>query len=257
MGGLLAGILFSRSLAGFLGQWLGWREVFGLAALMTLGMTLRLVVLPRSPAALRPLSYAELLRSLAPLLAREPILQLHSLLGFFGFGAFSVFWTTLAFYLAARPEHFGGNAVGLFGLIAVAGATAAPISGRLSEQVSARWVNGASLTLMVLGFLLMLLADYSLFWLGVGVFLMDAGTQGNHISNQTRIYTLEPHLRSRVTSIYMVSSFVGAATGSALGALAWAQWHWAGVCVLGTTMAALALGILLIGSRETQTPNAS
>jgi len=40
MGGLLIGILFSRSAAGFLGQWLGWREVFGFAALMTLLMTL-------------------------------------------------------------------------------------------------------------------------------------------------------------------------------------------------------------------------
>jgi predicted MFS family arabinose efflux permease len=250
MGGLLIGILFSRSAAGFLGQWLGWREVFGFAALLTLLMTLVLLLLPRSPAASHQLSYAELLRSLAPLLAREPILQRHSLLGFFGFGAFSVFWTTLAFYLAARPEHFGGNAVGLFGLIAVAGATAAPISGRLSEQLSARWINGASLTLMALGFLLMLLADQSLLWLGLGVFLMDAGAQGSHISNQTRVYALAPHLRSRITSIYMVSSFVGAAAGSALGALVWAQWHWTGVCLLGAAISVLAFGILLIWSEK-------
>ncbi len=250
MGGLLIGILFSRSAAGFLGQWLGWREVFGFAALSTLLMTLVLVTMPRSPVVSHQLSYAELLRSLAPLLAREPILQRHSLLGFFGFGAFSVFWTTLAFYLAGRPEHFGGNAVGLFGLIAVAGAMAAPISGRLSEQLSARWVNGASLTLMALGFLVMLLADQSLLWLGIGVFLMDAGAQGNHISNQTRIYTLAPHLRSRVTSVYMVTSFVGAAAGSALGALAWAQWHWTGVCLLGAAMSVLAFGILLIWPEE-------
>ena len=131
-------------------------------------------------------------------------------------------------------------------MIAVAGALAAPISGRLSEQLSARWVNGVSLTLMALGFLLMLFADQSLLWLGVGVFLMDAGAQGNHISNQTRIYALAPHLRSRITSIYMVSSFVGASAGSALGALVWAQWHWTGVCLLGAAMPVLALGILLI-----------
>ena len=99
---------------------------------------------------------------------------------------------------------------------------------------------------MALGFLLMLLADQSLLWLGAGVFLMDAGAQGSHISNQTRVYALAPHLRSRITSIYMVSSFVGAATGSALGALVWAQWHWTGVCLLGVAMSALAFGILLI-----------
>jgi len=109
MGGLLVRILFSRSAAGFLGQWLGWREVFGFAALLNLLMALVLVVLPRSPTVSHHLSYVELIRSIAPLLARESILKRHSLLGAFGFGAFSVFWTTLAFYLAARPEHLGAT----------------------------------------------------------------------------------------------------------------------------------------------------
>jgi predicted MFS family arabinose efflux permease len=92
----------------------------------------------------------------------------------------------------------------------------------------------------------MLRADQSLLWLGAGVFFMDAGAQGSHISNQTRVYALAPHPRSRITSIYMVSSFVGAAAGSALGALAWARWHWTGVCPLGFAMSVLAFGILLI-----------
>lgn len=252
MGGLLIGVLFSRSAAGFLGQWLGWREVFGVGAILTLLIALGLGLLPRSPAIARRLSYPELLRSLGPLLAREPILQRHALMGALSFGAFSVFWTTLVFYLAARPEHFGGNVVGLFGLIAVAGAAAAPISGHYSDRLSARWVNGISLALMTLAFLLMLLADQSLYWLGVGVFLMDAGTQGNQISNQTRIYTLAPHLRNRITSVYMVIYFLGGAAGAALGAWAWMEWQWVGVCLLGAVMSALGLGILFTGQGTTR-----
>jgi len=250
MSGLLIGILFSRSVAGFLGHWLGWREVFGFGAAVTLLIALALCALPSSAPSSHPLSYAELLCSLGPLLAREPILRRHALLGALGFGAFSAFWTTLAFYLAARPEHFGSDMVGIFGLVAVAGATAAPVSGRLSDRFSARVVNGNSLALMTGAFLLMLLADRSLLWLGVGVFLMDAGTQGSHISNQTRIYGLAPELRNRVTSIYMVISFLGGAAGSALAASAWAKWHWPGVCVLGAGLAAIALGVLLYGTRK-------
>ena len=101
MEGLLVGILFARSAAGFLGQWLGWREVFG--AGLTLVMALALLTLPASPPSSGKASYSALLRSLAPLLAREPILQRHALIGSCGFGAFSAFWTTIAFYLAARP----------------------------------------------------------------------------------------------------------------------------------------------------------
>jgi predicted MFS family arabinose efflux permease len=241
MGGLLIGILFARSAAGFLGEWLGWRGMFGVGAALTLIITLCLGTLPRSRRPSRSISYGELLRSLAPLLAREPVLQRHALIGALGFGAFSAFWTTLAFYLAARPEHYGGNMVGLFGLIAVAGAVAAPISGHLSDRFSARIVNGTSLVLMAGAFLMMSLADASLLWLVGAVFVMDAGVQGNQISNQTRIYTLAPELRNRITSVYMVIYFLGGAIGSALGSQAWAVWHWTGVWVLGAAMSAFGL----------------
>jgi predicted MFS family arabinose efflux permease len=244
MGGLLIGVLFSRSAAGFLGQWLGWREVFGIGAGLTLLVTLALGTLPRSPAPSRHLSYRELLGSLGPLLAREPVLQRHGLIGALSFAAFSAFWTTLVFYLAARPEHFGGNAVGLFGLVAIAGAAAAPVSGRLSERWSAQVVNGTSLGILTVSFLLMLPADRSLGWLIAGVFLMDAGAQSNQISNQTRIYALAPELRNRITSVYMVIYFLGGAVGAALGAGAWVEGHWTGVCLLGAGLGLLGLGVL-------------
>ena len=245
MAGLLIGILFSRSVAGFLGDWLGWRLVFACAAGLALVIALCLTAIPGSAGASRGLSYGALLGTLVPLLKREPVLRRHATLAFLGFGAFSAFWTTISFYLAARPEQFGAKMVGLIGLVAVAGAVAAPLSGRLSDRFSARAVNGVSLGLMVSGFLVMLLADHSLLWLIVGVFIMDAGAQGSHISNQTRIYQLAPELRNRLTSVYMVIGFLGGAVGSALGAWTWAKWQWPGVCWLGAGLSALAVVILL------------
>ncbi len=134
-------------------------------------------------------------------------MQRHAIIGALGFGAFSAFWTTLAFYLGNRPEHFDSQATGLFGLVGVAGALAAPISGRMSDRFEARIVNGAALALVVVSFLLMRLADYSLIWLVVGVFLMDAGVQASQISNQTRIYAISTELRNRINSVYMVCYF--------------------------------------------------
>ena len=253
MGGLIIGILFARSAAGFIGQWLGWRAVFGLGAGITLVMTLALLCLPASPRTANPVSYAGLIRSLGPLLAREPILQRHSLIGALGFGAFSAFWTTIAFYLAARPEHFGGNMVGIFGLIGAAGACAAPVSGHFSDRHDARTVNGISLVVMTFSFLLMALADKSLVWLVLGAFFMDAGAQANQISNQTRIYTLAPEQRNRITSVYMVIYFMGGAAGSALGSRAWAAGQWTALCLLGAAMALAGLLVLFTwAQRETK-----
>jgi predicted MFS family arabinose efflux permease len=240
MGGLFIGILFSRVAGGFLGDLLGWRLVFALGSAFTFILAGTLFSLLPSQHPASRLSYSKLLASLFPLLKREPVLRRHAFMGALGFGAFSAFWTTLSFYLANRPEHFGGQAVGLFGLVAIVGAAVAPLAGWLSDRFSARAVNGTSLLVIVLSFLLMTRADSSLFWLVAGVFLMDAGVQTNQISNQTRIYALAPDLRNRITSVYMFLYFLGGAIGSALGAEAWMHWRWPGVCLVGMSMALVA-----------------
>ena len=184
------------------------------------------------------------------MLLREPVLRRHALLGALGFGAFSAFWTTLAFYLAARPEHYGSEVVGLFGLVGIAGAAIAPLSGYLADRYSVRLVNGSSLFVVVISFALMACADASIGWLVLGVLLMDAGVQTNQISNQTRIYALAPELRNRITSIYMFSYFLGGAIGSAIGAQAWMTWHWTGVCLAAGGMAGVAMIVSLVAPRR-------
>jgi nitrate/nitrite transporter NarK len=82
-----------------------------------------------------------LLHPIAP--PESPVVQRHAIIGALGFGGFSAFWTTLAFYLANRPENFDSQITGLFGLVGVAGAMVAPVSGRLSDRFEARIVNGA------------------------------------------------------------------------------------------------------------------
>jgi predicted MFS family arabinose efflux permease len=84
----------------------------------------------------------------------------------------------------------------------------------------------------------------------VGVVLMDAGIQGSHISNQTRIYGLNAALRNRLNSVYMVSSFIGGAFGSTLGSWAWTHSGWQGVCWCGTAFGVAGLIPLLMQGRK-------
>lgn len=115
----------------------------------------------------------------------------------------------------------------------MAGALAAPLSGRLADRHDVRLVHGTALVLVVAAFVLMGFAGHSLVALAAGVVLMDAGVQGSHISNQTRIYGLNATLRNRVNAIYMVVYFIGGAFGSALGSWALAHGGWSGVCWCG------------------------
>jgi predicted MFS family arabinose efflux permease len=81
---------------------------------------------------------------------------------------------------------------------------------------------------------------HTLWGLVLGVVVLDAGVQAGHVTNQSRIHSLLPEARNRLTTVYMVAFFLGGAVGSALGAYAWQRWRWSGVCTVGIVMPLLA-----------------
>ncbi|WP_224363417.1 MFS transporter [Hyalangium versicolor] len=248
MSGLLIGILLSRTAAGFVGTHLGWREMFwiGAALMLVLAVVLR-VALPAQPA-VADMSYGALLHSLGGLVRNEPVLRLHSLIGALTFGSFGAFWATLALYLQNMPEHYSPQVAGLFGAVGVVGAAAAPLVGRYADVRGDRKINMLAISVLLVSFVVLALLGQWLWGIALGVILLDLGAQANHISNQTRVFALRPEARSRLNTIYMVSYFVGGATGSWLGTAAWMRFGWAGVCLVGGGMALAGLIVLGLGS---------
>jgi predicted MFS family arabinose efflux permease len=243
MSGLLIGILLSRTVSGLVGAHLGWRSIYFIAggAMVALSILLR-IALPVQPPE-RQVRYIDLLRSLPGLVKREPLLRRHALLGALAFASFSAFWTTLAFLLSTPPYHYGSDVAGLFGIVGVAGALAAPLAGRVADRRGTRVVNGLALACVLLSWIVFGLVWRSLFGIAVGVVLLDAGVQASHISNQTRVLGLSAEERNRLNTVYMVSYFAGGATGSMLGAAAFASFGWPGVAVLGLALIVAALAV--------------
>ncbi len=241
MSGLLIGILLSRTVSGLLGARFGWRAVYFMAAglMFLMAVVLRLRIPAQHPEKRVP--WEELYRSIASLVRREPVLRQHAVLGALTFGAFSVFWSTLAFHLAALPAHYGSAVTGAFGVVGVVGALAAPLVGRFADRRDPRIINGAAIATVAASFGVLALAGASLLGIAVGVILLDVGAQANHISNQTRIFALDPALRNRLNTVYMVSYFAGGAAGSWLGASAFARFGWGGVCATGAALGVVAL----------------
>ncbi|AUW94669.1 MFS transporter [Sulfobacillus thermotolerans] len=247
MSGLLIGILGARTVSGFVGDWLGWRRVYELAGLLMLifaGATAR--IFPRSEPHHHGLRYAGLLRSLGPLIRQEPELVRASLTGAALFGAFSAFWTTLTFRLGLAPYHYSASIIGLFGLLGIAGASAAPVAGRLADKRDPRITVTASIGLVALAYLWMGPLSGHLWALIVGIIVLDLGVQSGQISNQSRIYALRPNARARVNTVYMVTYFLGGSLGSGVASWAWGIAGWTGVTVagLGMTVAAAIVHIV-------------
>jgi predicted MFS family arabinose efflux permease len=243
MSGLLIGILLARTVSGFVTANFGWRAVYWMAAALMVALTVTLWRLLPRDAPGPGLPYPALLRSLWGLLRAEPALREAAWLGALSFGAFNVFWITLALFLAGPPYHYGSAAVGLFGLVGVAGALGASLAGRLADRIDARLTTGAALALMLVAFALFGLAGKELWGLLAGVVVLDLGAQVTHISNQTRIYSLHAAARNRYNTVYMVAYFIGGAGGSALGLWGWTQAGWPGVCGIGLALAAVALAV--------------
>jgi predicted MFS family arabinose efflux permease len=241
MSGLLVGILLSRTVSGVVGAHLGWRATYVVAAglMVALAAVLRAALPAQAPPTNVP--WAGLVATLPRLVRDEPLLRRHTLLGALTFGAFSVFWTTLAFHLERPPLGYGSDVAGLFGIVGVAGAVAAPLAGRLADRFGSHLVNLGAIAIVLVSFPVLAVGAMSLAGLAAGVVLLDFGAQANHISNQTRVLGLSVELRNRMNTVYMVGYFAGGALGSTLGAWAWNAAGWAGVCWCGAAFSVAAL----------------
>ncbi|QQE79831.1 MFS transporter [Alicyclobacillus sp. SO9] len=238
MSGLLIGILLARTVAGYIGSLVGWRGMYWIAAVMMLVLFVVLrFCLPKDVPSSK-LRYVQLIKSIGVLIVGQRTLREASFIGAMFFGAFSVFWTTLAFLLEEAPFHYGSQIAGLFGLVGVVGAMVAPIAGRLADKLPAKWIVGLAGSITLVAFVCFGFLGHTLWGLILGVILLDMGVQGAQILNQTRIYSLIPEARSRLNTVYMVSAFVGGAIGSSLGSTAWALWGWSGVSIAGGSMVA-------------------
>ncbi|CDY77915.1 Permeases of the major facilitator superfamily [Caballeronia glathei] len=240
MSGLLLGILLARTVSGFVGQYFGWRAVFGASVVATI--VLAVVVITRLPKS-RPtstLAYGKLLGSMWHLVLENPGLRESSLTGGAMFAAFSIFWSVLTLLLAGEPFHMGPQAAGLFGIVGAAGALAAPLAGKSADKRGPRAVISLSIALVAVSFVIFALSGRSIAGLVIGVIVLDIGVQAAQISNQSRIYALKPDARSRVNTVYMVAYFIGGAVGSAVASFAWHALGWTGVCLAGLAATGLA-----------------
>ena len=250
MSGLLLGILLARTASGLVAQIAGWRAVYWLAAALMLAQA---IVLWANLPTYRQhvgLSYPRLLGSVLKIARAEPVLRRRALFGALSFGAFSVLWTTLAFLLSGPPYGYGEGAIGLFGLVGAAGALTASVVGRFTDRGWSRRLTGVSALLLLVGYVLLWMGGWSLAAVLAGVLVLDVGSTGVHITNQSEIYRLQPEARSRINAFYMTSCFVGAAVGSAVAAFVYERWSWDGVCALGVAIGLASLALWVVGARE-------
>lgn len=255
LSGAIGGILLSRAAAGALGEWLGWRVPYLVAALLTL---LVAVVLARVVPVTTPRTrqrYPALLAEPLRLLRREPALRRSCLYQVCVFAGFSAVWTTLPQLVTGPTYGLTANAVGALGLISAATMVCAPLAGRLTDRLGPDPVNLVCLVGTVAAAALLAPGAFGgaagLLAVTAGVLLLDVALQSGMTANVTRIYTIRPD--SRLNTAYMTCAFLGGGAGSWLGARLHAEYGWLAV----STFVALTAGIALSHTRTAGRPASS
>ncbi|MFF1407358.1 MFS transporter [Streptomyces sp. NPDC058294] len=247
--GVVVGILGARVATGMLAEVWGWRSVYAVLAVLSLGLAaLALAVLPSEERPGRPAGYGRAVASIGGLFGQRLFLA-RGLVAFFLFASFGTLWSGLSLPLGAAPWRLSEGRIGLFGIAGLAGALGAARAGRWADAGRAVPVSGFALTLLIVSWAAIARLPSSLWLLVVGIVLLDFAVQVVHVSNQHLLTTANPDRISGVVGSYMVFYSLGSALGAAATTAVFSDHGWAGSSLLGAGFAACALAVWAIDRR--------
>lgn len=245
LSGLLTGILASRVLSGFIGEWMGWREMFFIAAvLMVMCMMITLMMLPQMKRNFEG-SYPALMHSVWKIYATHPLLRLYSIRAAFGFGSMLAIWSCMAFHLADAPFHAGSDMVGMLGACGIAGALVASDMGKYVPRFGVHRFSLVGAWLQIGAWLIAYIGGSSYIGLIVAIILVDIGLQCQQLSNQSGCIQQVPGAANRANTIFMTTYFIGGSLGTLCAGIGWKLAGWLGVSIVGILFACCSLTITL------------
>lgn len=245
LSGLLTGILASRVISGYIGDWLGWREMFFIAAvIMVICMGITLKMMPDMKKNYLG-NYRGLMVTVYEIFLYHPRIRLYSIRAAFGFGSMMAIWSCLAFHLVQPPFNAGSDMVGMLGACGIAGAVVASGIGKLVPRFGIRKFSifGAGMQIVAWGVALIFRDTY--IGLIAAIILVDIGLQCQQLSNQSGCIQEIPQAANRVNTIFMTTYFIGGSLGTFCAGLAWSHINWLGVCLVGIFFALVSLVISL------------
>lgn len=243
LSGLLTGVLGARVISGYLGDWVGWRAMYGIAAaIMLICLAVTLKMLP----VMRPSfkgSYPQLMRTVGEIFFSHPNIRLYSLRASCSFASMMSVWSCMAFHLSGSPFYAGSDKVGLLGLCGIAGAMAASGVGKYIPRFGILRFStfGSIFQLLAWGIALLFGGFYA--GLALAIILVDIGAQCQQLSNQSGCLKEVPHASNRANTIFMTSLFIGGSVGTFCSGAIWPHWGWHGVCFVGILFGILSLFI--------------
>jgi predicted MFS family arabinose efflux permease len=240
--GLITGMMGSRVVFGLLGQWVGWRGSYAIAAALTIAAGLLTATrLPTNRPPAHSGGYLRLLTTLPGYLAKYPTLRWACARQAALFAAFNAVWASTTPILTTAPFKLSTGTAGLVGLLGLAGAPCALLAARMTQRRSANIVGAAGLAILIVALVPLALGRHTLAWLLLGLLLLPIGLQVAQVAAQVTALSADDAAGGRLNTIFMFSTFLAGAVGLYAGAATWSHHGIVGLVILAAGFLGLSL----------------
>ncbi len=243
--GVIFGILVARVGAGIIAEHFGWHAVywcaFGLMVAVTLALPVTLASAGGAPKQPQT-SYADLLKSVFTLARANRDMLISALIQGLNFASFIAIWLSLALHLTNPAMGYGVDTVGYLAGMAAISILSTPRLGRLADRIGPRRARRIAATIQVLGIALLYPLGWSVWTLLLPLVITNIVGPTVDVTGRMTFLSLEPAIRTRLTTSYIVVMFLGGAIGSVAATAIYDAGGWAGTCALLLAISISSLG---------------
>lgn len=247
--GVIAGVLISRTGAGIVGEYLGWRNIYWIAAGLMAAATLVVPLLLDddivTTSVVRKTTYRQLISSLVGLLRGHPAVVVSGAIQGLSFGVFLTVWLGIGLHLTSPEMGFGVDDVGYLAAFSALNLMTTPSLGRLADRFGPMLTRTIAVSIQFLGVITLFFADSGFWILLLPISLMSVAGPVVDITGRMTLLTQDSVIRTRLMTLYVVIMFLGGGLGSWGGTIAFELGGWLGTCILAMFFSALAVGLSL------------
>ena len=252
--GVITGVLLSRTASGVIGEYLGWRTTYWLAAALMIAATVALRrMLDDDVAAQGPVSresYWRLIASLWPLLRAHPQVIISGVIQGLSFGIFLLVWMGIGLHLTSDEIGLGVDDVGYLGVFSIINVITTPRLGRWADRVGPKRARVILSMIQMVGVALLFVAGDSFWLLTIPIIVMSVAGPMIDVTGRMTCLAAEPAIRTRLMSLFIILMFLGGGVGSWAGTIAYDLGGWPLNVSLAMGFSAVIVLLSMLASRS-------
>lgn len=249
--GVIAGILIARAGAGIVGEHLGWRAVYYIAAALMLAVSILLpLVMEKGAEKEARESYLSLLLSIGPIVRSHPEIFLSGAIQALGFGSFIALWLGLGLHLTTDEMGFGVDTVGYLALFSLLNLVTTPRLGQWADKIGPRKARFRFTLVHLAGACLFGFFGHSLWLLMIPIVLTNIVGPSTDVTNRMTFLNQATGIRTRLMTVYIVCMFLGGGLASWAGTAAYDLAGWDGTAALVLAMSVAMTLLAFVSARH-------